>query len=463
MREIVCDVAVIGAGTAGIAAHRAALDAGATSILIERGPGGTTCARVGCMPSKLVIAAAHAAHGARGAGLFGVHVETVRIDGPAVMERVRAERDRFVGGVFDGLDDLPEGSRLAGEARFEDAATLTVGDHTRLTFRAAVIATGSSPSVPEPLKDLGDRVLTTDTLFEIETLPESLAVIGGGAVGLEMAQAFARLGVRTLLFDPGAQLGTLSDPDLVRAAREIFGQEIDLRLGAEIRRAERSGQGVTLHWSSEDGSEGSERVACVLAAAGRPPNLSRLGLERAGLRLDEHGTPAFDPRSLACEGAPIFVAGDANHARPLLHEASRQGRIAGANAAALVAGRGLDAPAPWPKFGLVFTHPQIAVLGSPYDGEAGDRIVGEVDGCDQGRSRIEGVNQGGMRLYADRSGRLIGAEMIGPAVEHIAHIVTYALQDGLTAQAMLERPFYHPTVEEGLQTALRDVARQVDA
>ncbi|RZK92091.1 MAG: dihydrolipoyl dehydrogenase, partial [Methylobacterium sp.] len=179
MTHQTCDVAVIGAGTAGIAAFRAAEAAGADAVLIERGPGGTTCARVGCMPSKLLVAAAAAAHDARRASLFGVAVSGVSVDGPAVMARVRAERDRFVAGVRDGLDAIPSAKRLAGEARFLDARTLALGDDRRVAFRAAVIATGSSPSIPKPLAPLGDAVLTTDTVFELPDLPASLAVIGG--------------------------------------------------------------------------------------------------------------------------------------------------------------------------------------------------------------------------------------------------------------------------------------------
>ena len=460
MREIECDVAVIGAGSAGIAAHKAAREAGAKAVLIEQGPGGTTCARVGCMPSKLLIAAASAAYDARDAERFGIRVDRVRVEGHAVMERVRTLRDRFVGSVFEGLDALPDESRIAGRAVLEDANTIRIDDHTRLRFRAAVIATGSSPSVPEPLKDLGERVLTTDTLFEIEDLPETVAVLGGGAVGLELAQALARLDVRTALFDPSSNLGGLSDPDLLDAARDIFGEEITLHLGARVEGGERTETGTMLNWSGKDGG-GSYPFVRVLAAAGRPPNLKGIGLDRAGLVLDDKGMPAFDARSLLCEGAPIFVAGDANQERPILHEASRQGRIAGRNAAALArAGEGaVERPERWVSLALVFTHPQIAVIGTGYEGDAEDRLVGRADLRDQGRARAMGRNRGGLRVYADRDGRLVGAEMIGPEVEHLAHLLAYAIQDGLTAQSLLDRPFYHPTLEEGLETALSEIAR----
>ncbi|MCJ2014833.1 dihydrolipoyl dehydrogenase [Methylobacterium sp. J-076] len=454
MLERVCDVAVIGAGTAGLAAYRAARDAGAQAVLIERGPGGTTCARVGCMPSKLLIAAAEAAHKARHADLFGIRIGSMAVDGGAVLDRVRRERDRFVGSVLEGVDKIPGDDRLVGEARFVDGRTLEIEGSTRLRFGAAVIAIGSSPAVPAPLKGLGDRLLTTDTLFEIPALPASLAILGLGAVGVELAQAMARLGVRVTAFDSGGTIAGLTHPDLVREAAEILGEEFTLHLGARIEGAERAGEGVRLDWTDGEGRTHATQADCVLSAAGRPPNVRGLGLEATGLALDEDGLPDFDRRSLVCRGAPILIAGDANAWRPVLHEASRQGGIAGRNAAALAAGGSVETPAPWPALAMVFTHPQAAAIGEPYDPDATGRIGAQMDFADQGRARTEGVNRGGIRLWAAPDGRLLGGEMLGPAVEHLAQIVSNALRDGLTVQAMQDRPVYHPTVEEGLYTAL---------
>ncbi|KAB1074791.1 dihydrolipoyl dehydrogenase [Methylobacterium planeticum] len=463
MREVRCDVAVIGAGTAGIAAHKAAREAGARAVLIEAGPGGTTCARVGCMPSKLLAVAGHAAHDARAAHRFGVRVPHVEIDGPAVLGRLRAERDRFVRLVFEGLEALPGEERLSGRARFLDGETLAVGDATRLRFRAAVVATGSSPSLPKPLEGLGTRVLTTDTVFEIPDLPASLAVLGGGPVGIEIAQAMARLGVAVSLFDVGHTLAGLSHPDLTRAAAEIFGAEIDLHLGTEVSGAEAEGDGVRLFFKGPDGA-GSVRVERVLAAAGRPPNVTGLALGAAGLRLGEHGMPEFDARSLRCDGARVFIAGDANGLRPVLHEAARQGRIAGRNAAALAVSDAASAPEPWTALAMVFTRPGTAKVGASYDAEAGNaRVTGAASFRDQGRARVEARNSGGLRIWADRRGVLLGAEMIGPDVEHLGHLLAFAIEDGLTAERLRDRPYYHPTLEEGFESALAEITRNCGA
>ena len=403
MTHQTCDVAVIGAGTAGLSAFRAAEAAGAKAVLIEQGPGGTTCARVGCMPSKLLVAAAAAAQDARHAARFGISITGVSIDGPAVLARVRAERDRFVRGVLDGFDAIPDDRRLTGRARFLDATTLSVGAERRLKFGAAVIATGSSPAVPEPLKAVGEAILTTDSIFELPDLPVSLAVIGGGPVGIEIAQAMARLGVAVEVFDTGLKIAGLSEPDLQEQAVAIFSGAMRLHLGSELMAADAVGDGARLTWTTSEGACRSQVFSRVLAAAGRPPNVRDLGLAEAGLRLDDQGMPAFDARTLVCTGAPILIAGDANAVRPVLHEANRQGAIAGRNAAALVAGTPLESPAPWPALAMVFTHPQAASVGAPFDAAAGaERLVGAASFDDQGRARVDGVNRGGIRALGRR-------------------------------------------------------------
>ena len=208
MKRLDVDVAIVGAGTAGLNARRAALANGAERVvMIEGGQHGTTCARVGCMPSKLLIAAAEAAHEIRHSGIFGVHTDPPRVDGPAVLQRVQRERDRFVGFVLDAVDDMPADQKLSGFARFVDPSTLEVSGHTRVRARSVVIAAGTEPYVPAALAAVGDRLLTNDSVFELPDLPRSLAVLGTGVIGIELGQAMHRLGVQVTILNRSHRVG----------------------------------------------------------------------------------------------------------------------------------------------------------------------------------------------------------------------------------------------------------------
>jgi dihydrolipoamide dehydrogenase len=455
------DVAVIGAGTAGLAAYRAAAAHTDRVVLIEAGPGGTTCARVGCMPSKLLIAAAEAAHHARSTGPFGVDVEGVRVDGRRVMDRVRRERDRFVGFVLDGVDALPAAHRIDGRARFLDAHTLEVDGadgRTRVEARAVVIATGSRPRLLPLFDGLGDRLLVNDDVFDWETLPRSVAVFGPGVVGLELGQALHRLGVRVRMFGVGGFLGPITDPEIRVHATRVFGAELPLDTDATVHALRREGDEVVVAFD-EGGARVEERFEHVLAAVGRVPRVDGLGLERTGLPLDRLGVPVHDPATLRAGDSRVFVAGDVTGTLPVLHEAADEGRVAGENAARPEA-RPIARRAP---LSIVFSDPQISIVGGGFAAARGrDPIVGRVSFENQGRSRVMRRNRGRLHVYADpKDGRFLGAEMLGPDAEHLGHLLAWAHQARLDVASMLAMPFYHPVVEEGLRTALRDAHRQL--
>ncbi len=412
------------------------------------------------MPSKLLIAAAEAAHEARHAERFGVHVEGLRVDGRAVLERVRRERDRFVGFVVRDTEALPDSQRLRGHARFTGPTTLEVGDHTRVEARAVVVASGTTPFVPAPFDALGDRVMVNDDVFELEDLPESVAVVGAGIIALELGQALARLGVRVALFGRSDKLGPFTDPELRRVARETLGAELDLQLRSTVSEAKATPEGVVIRWRDAGGAQHEERFERVLAAAGRQPNLRSLDFEKTGIALDERGLAPWDPRTGQVGDAPIFLAGDVSGHRNVLHEAADEGRIAGSNAAAFPE---VSAHVRREQLTVAFTEPQIAIAGTRYADLDLDAVeIGEVSYADQGRARVMGRNQGLVRLYASKCGcQLVGAEMLGPRVEHMAHLLSWCIQEGMTVQHMLRMPFYHPVVEEGLRTGLRNLAEKL--
>ena len=463
MKPIEVKIAIIGAGTAGMGAYRAARAHTDSIVLIEGGSYGTTCARVGCMPSKLLIAASDAAHYARHAAPFGVHVDGVRIDGAAVMQRVQRERDRFVGFVLESVDAIAPTERLTAKVRFQNATTLVTPGGQTIHAQRIVIATGSTPVVPPILKGLGARLLTNENLFELPDLPKSLAVFGPGVLGMELAQAMSRLGVQVKVFGVGGGIAGIRDPEIRACAQQVFDAEFYLDASAQVESVTESATGAEVRYRSKEGNLHSEVFDYVLAATGRAPDLAALDLPATQLALGERGVPLFDRFTLQCGNSTIFMAGDASNDIPLLHEAADQGRIAGDNAARYPDIRSGLRRTP---LSVVFTDPQVASVGLNLEQlkqhYAGRFAVGRVSFEDQGRSRVMLRNAGILKVYGESgSGAFLGAEMFGPAAEHMGHLLAWAAQQRMTVSTMLDMPFYHPVIEEGVRSALRDLNHQL--
>jgi dihydrolipoamide dehydrogenase len=458
------DVAIIGSGTAGMAAYREVRKHTDSIALIEGGPFGTTCARVGCMPSKLLIAAAEARHALARLPAFGIQSDAGKVDGRAVMRRVREERDRFVGFVLDAVERFDPKHVVRAHAAFEDPHTLALTPASdggalrldRIHAERIIIATGSRPSIPDTFKAAGDRLIVNDDVFDWQDLPDAVAVFGAGVIGLELGQALHRLGVRVRVFGRGGHVAGISDPSVQAVASRIFSGELTTSLDAREVRIERDGDSVVVHFTDPGAAAQSERFDYLLAATGRLPNVEALALHNTGLALDTRGVPLFDPLTLQAGDSHIFIAGDANADRPILHEAADEGHLAGVNAACYPAVYRHTRRAP---LGIMFTEPQVAFAGKRHAqllAEGASFAIGEVSFEDQGRSRAMLANQGVLRVYGEHaSGLLLGAEMIGPQNEHLAHLLAWAIQARMTVPQVLDMPFYHPVVEEGLRTALR--------
>ncbi|ELI6447536.1 dihydrolipoyl dehydrogenase [Photobacterium damselae] len=462
MKTLNVDVAVIGSGTAGLGSYRAAKAYTDSVVMIEGGPYGTTCARVGCMPSKLLIAAAESVHQIEKAPGFGVHPQgEIVINGREVMDRVKRERDRFVGFVLEGVDEIPAEDKISGYAKFIDNNTLIVDDHTKIIAKRIVIATGSRPAYPAVWNELGDRLVINDDVFEWDDLPNSVAVFGPGVIGLELGQSLKRLGVDVVMFGLGGQVGPLTDPEVMAYANKTFNEEFYLDPDVKVESMVRNGDAVEIKYLGKDGQLKEITVDYVLAATGRRPNVDKLAIENTSLELDDRGVPKADYYTMQTSVATIFIAGDASNQIPLLHEAADQARIAGDNA-----GRFPDIRAGLrrSKLSAVFSDPQIAMVGETYKeittrlGTCGCFATGDVSFENQGRSRVMLRNKGMLHVYGEQgTGRFLGAEMIGPDAEHLAHLLAWAHQNQMTISQMLDMPFYHPVIEEGLRTALRDL------
>lgn len=455
MADLNVDIAIIGAGTSGMRAYREATKETQSVLLVEGKHYGTTCARVGCMPSKLLIAAAEAAHHGRHADGFGVHFGEPRIDGKAVMKRVREERDRFVGFVVEAVEAWPQEHRAMAHAEFINDHELKLSDGRTVRAERIVIATGSRPAVPPPFKELGDRVILNDDVFSWQDLPGSVAVFGAGVIGLELGQALTRLGIETTLFGRSCLVGPLTDEEVKASARAIFTAEMEFHPDADVSNMKNTGDAIEITYKT-DGAEVAKKFDYVLVATGRTPNVDMLGLASTSIERDERGVPLVDLLTGQTNLPHVFIAGDATNQTPLLHEAADEGFIAGYNAANYPNIRAFSKSAP---IGVVFSDPQIMMCGKSHKEltECGfDFVTGSVDWSDQGRSRVMRINAGLLKVYGERgTGKFLGAEMVGPRAEHIAHLLAWAYQSDLTVSEILDRPFYHPAIEEGVRTALR--------
>ena len=459
MQERTVDVAIIGAGTSGLNAMGQARKAGKSFVLINGGEPGTTCARVGCMPSKAMIQVAEDYHRRTHLGRYGIDGhEGLSLDVPEALEHVQEMRDTFVDRVLgSSTDEMPEDLFLQDYACFVEPTLLEVGDQ-RIRAAAVVIATGSRPLVPEPWQAFGERLLSTDTLFELEDLPKSIAVIGLGTIGLELGQSLHRLGVDVEGFDQLETIAGIRDPEVNRAAVELMGKEFPLHLGHTATITEEP-EGLSVR-----AGEHERRFDAVLCSIGRVPNLEGLRLEQLGVALDARGLPAFDRHSMQVGDLPVYIAGDITAERPILHEAGDEGRIAGFNAVQSASGA---APMRFqrrtPLF-INFSDPNICAIGERFDAlDPEATAIGEIKMAPVGRALIMGRNRGVIRVYAEkRTGRVLGSELIAPRGENLAHLLSWSIQQGMTVEQMLRMPFYHPVIEEALQGALNDLNRKLE-
>ncbi|RRS06292.1 dihydrolipoyl dehydrogenase [Aquabacterium soli] len=471
LRHLDVDLAIVGAGSAGMAAYKAAARHTSRLVVIESSGYGTLCARAGCMPSKLLIEAASRAHAIRQAHRFGIQAVGARVDGAAVMARLRELRDYFVDSVIREAEAWPAAHRLTGRARFIGPCELQVDDHAIVKARSIVLATGSRAVVPDAWREAIDgHLLTTDTLFELPSLPRSIAVIGGGAIGTEMAQALSRLGVRVVWLMREDAPGGLRDPALRPLAIPLLSEGITLITRAEVRSmAEAEGGQARVEFDA-NGERGSAVVDKVLVCIGRQPVFDGLDLDKGGLTLNKEGLVDHEDRSTRVGESCVFLAGDVSGAHPLLHEAVRDGRRAATQAVAQPGPPHHLPEAPLEggrrtALRIVFCDPQIAAIGRGHEELTRSHhpfVTGVADFTDQGRSRIKDMNRGALRVYVCRDRRVVlGAEMIGPCAEHLAHLLAWSVHQGQTIDTLLDCPIYHPVVEEAVRTALGHARAQL--
>ena len=456
--QLEVDVAIIGAGTAGIAAAHEVKKVTDSFVIINGGQYGTTCARVGCMPSKTLLQVANNFHRLKNLkGLTSTLVNTAKnfekIEKSKVMEFVRQLRDRFVNSSIADFEHEFSAHNIHGYADFVAPDIVRVGATQIRASKGIIIATGSQPVVLEKWKNLHPFFLTSNEVFELETLPKSIAVIGLGILGLEFAQSFARLGVKVVGIEQSDCIGGLTDPEVSKRAAQLFSREFEIVLSQRAELSQNNNQVLV-----EAGGK-KWRVEKVFLSTGRSPALSTLGLEKIGLLSDSNKVLKFNRETTQVGEYRIFVAGDAEGEHTLLHEAALDGKIAGYNSVR-IRPEYFSRPA---HLVIGFTSPGIAVCGLSYhEAVAQGMVSGKADFSNVGRAIVMQEDVGLLHLYAERTtGRVLGAELVAPGAEHLAHLLAWSVQRHSTIDELLQLPYYHPTLEEGIRTAAKNARTQL--
>ena len=445
------DVAIIGAGTAGMGAYRAALKHTDKVLMIEGGEYGTTCARVGCMPSKLLIAAADAAHYAGHTDLFGITVDKVHIDGKAVMKRIQAERDRFVGFVLESIEGFDERHKIRGFAKFLDEHTLQIDEHTQVIAKRIVIATGSSPWRPGNIDFNHERVYDSDSILSLEHTPRTMIIYGAGVIGCEYASIFSGLGVKVDLIHPGDRLLNFLDDEISDAlSYHLRDKGALIRHNEDFDSVEVNDKFVTLKMKSGK----QVKADAFLWAAGRSGNTEGLGLENTGLAANSRGQLDVD-QSYRTAVDHIYAIGDVIGWPALASAAYDQGRAAAADITDMEDFRFVsEVPTG------IYTIPEISSVGRnerelteakvPYE-------VGQAFFKNIARAQITHEGVGMLKILFHRETlELLGVHCFGDQAAEIVHIGQAIMNqegEGNTLKYFVNTTFNYPTMAEAYRIA----------
>lgn len=439
------DLVIIGGGVGGLIVASVAGQLGLDVVLIERQPAlGGDCLHYGCVPSKALIRSAGIADSVRRAGDFGITATAGDTDLGAVMDRVHAVVE-----TIQAHDD-PERFRSYGvdvrfgEAQFRDSHTVVVKGQA-IRGRRLVIATGSRPAIP-PIPGIETLpYLTNETVFQTRELPDTLAVIGGGPIGTEMAQAFARLGSAVTLIEAGDRLLPKDDPVLTESLRgRLTAEGVTVRLNTRVTRAEAMDRrsGLTLADATGETMQTFDRV---LIAAGRRANTESLRPEAANLTLNADGTLAVDAR-LRTRQRHIHALGDCAGPYPFTHMAEYQAGIVISNVVFRLPRRAHYTGVPW----VTYTDPELAQVGmTAADAHAAglDVELATFPLADVDRAIVEGAQTGELRLILHR-GRIVGASLLAPHAGELIHELALAIAERVPLRRIAGLVHAYPTLAQ---------------
>ena len=445
------DLVAIGGGTAGLVSAAGAAYLGVDSGIVERAALGGDCLWTGCVPSKALIASARLAHAMRDAESLGLTAAAPKHAFADVMARMRAAR-----GVVEHHDDPQRFRDMGvevhfGEARFVSDREIEVEGVGRIRSSRFILATGARPFVP-PIPGLADAgYLTYESLFETDTLPDRVAVLGGGPIGLEMAQVLARLGSEVTVVEMDTRILPKDDADVAeRLQRLLEAEGVRFELGAAATSVSWEGGAKAVH------VDGGTRIVCdeILVATGRRPSLDGLELDRAGVRTDM-GAVVVDA-SLRTTNKRIWAAGDVTGGMQFTHVAEYMAKTALRNA--LVPGWSTVNydTVPW----VTYTDPEVAHVGlSQHDAEAKGGRTYRYEFGDLDRAIVDGETDGFVKISADGKGRVLGATILGAHAGELLMPIVLAKQHGLTLSNLADTIWPYPTMAEGVKRAANEYQR----
>jgi pyruvate/2-oxoglutarate dehydrogenase complex dihydrolipoamide dehydrogenase (E3) component len=446
MQTIEADICVIGAGSAGLSVAAGAAQLGAKTVLFEKGKMGGDCLNYGCVPSKSLLAAGKAAKVGEQAARMGVHFEPPRVDFNGVGRHVHGviaaiapndSVERFEG---LGVKVVQQAARFTGEREVS-------ADGVRVRARRVVVATGSSASTP-PIPGIDEvPYLTNESVFDNPDLPEHLIVIGGGPIGLEMAQAHRMLGSRVTVLEVAKVLAK-DDAEAAEVLKKRLASDgIVIREGIKILRAERDGNGIAIVLEGEERVVGSH----LLVAAGRKPNVTGLDLEKAGIEYSPKGIKV-DAR-LRTTNSKVFAIGDCAGGPQFTHVAGYHAGIVIRNALFRLPAKVDYAALPW----VTFTEPELAQAGLT-EAQAKEQHGADVTALrwpfhENDRAQAERETDGFVKVMATRKGRVLGATIVGPHAGELIHVWGLMIQQKMSVKALASMIAPYPTLGEANKRA----------
>ena len=442
------DLVAIGGGSAGLTVGKYGPKLGAKVAIVEADRLGGDCTWTGCVPSKALIASARAAHHARHTADLGL--PAAQFDGPidlaSIVDRIVALQEQIYRDV-----DHPDLLRAAGcdviegRARFVGPHTIEV-DGRRIDARYFCIATGSSPAIP-PIDGLDEvDYLTNYTVFQIRELPPRLLIVGGGPIGLELGQAFARLGSDVVIAEALSRVLTKEEPevsDLIAAC--LRGEGIEIQTDTCVQSVRREDGEIRALFSHHDDAQ-EHRFDAILLASGRTPNIDDLGLEAAGIDYGPNGITVDG--TLRTSNDSVFAVGDVTSGLNFTHAAAYEASLVLRNALFPRPVTADYSAIPW----ATFTDPEVSHVGLT-EAEArstyGSRVqVYRQDFADIDRARLDGDPHGFLKLITRDGDRIVGAHIIGPGAGELIHEYALAMQAGLPTSSIADTVHAYPTLSE---------------